>query len=60
MVQGVWQTTDASPQITIPRGDSLVRLWASTSGLRMRLVFGGENGGKTSVTALDDLGFGCS
>ena len=42
VVQGVWQTTDASPQITIPRGESLVRLWASTSGLRIRLVFGGK------------------
>ena len=36
VVQGVWQTTDASPQITIPRGESLVRLWASTPGLRIR------------------------
>ena len=53
VVQGVWQTTDASPQITIPRGESLVRLWASSPGLRMRLENGGKNGGNTSLTALD-------
>lgn len=52
VVQGVWQTTDASPQITIPRGESLVRLWASSPGLRIRLVFGGKMWG-TSLTALD-------
>lgn len=32
-----WQTTDASPQLSFQEGESLIRLWASASGLRIRL-----------------------
>ncbi|CAK9017507.1 unnamed protein product [Durusdinium trenchii] len=31
-----WQTTDASPQLSFQEGESLIRLWASASGLRIR------------------------